>query len=145
MIPTNIYKNENSELCVDVTEILFHILNQFYRFDKVIEVKQIKDIKKISNTINFKQSIYVNVSNYTGSLRTALRRLNMEAFVNINTTLITVIPTRLLKFVKESCINVKVEYVPKTLVCSDCEIEIEEELAIIVFNPKNKGDEEYEY
>lgn len=141
---TNIYKNEHENECVDMTEILFHILNQFYRFDKVIEVKQIKDIKKISNTINFKQSIYVNVSNYTGSLRTALRRLNMEAFVNINTTLITVIPTSLLKFVKENTVNVEVEYIPSTLKLADTEIELEENLAIVTFNPISRGDDKYE-
>ncbi|MCC0693881.1 hypothetical protein [Clostridioides sp. ZZV14-6387] len=137
MIPTNIYRNESNIECVDMTEILFYILNQFYRFDKVIEVKQIKDIKKISNTNNYKQSIYVNVSNYTGSLRTVIRKLNMEAFININTTIITVIPTSLLKFVSNNCSNVEVEYIPNTLKLADTEIEVEDNLCIVTFNPKN--------
>ncbi|HFL3547247.1 TPA: hypothetical protein ACG3PB_003806, partial [Clostridioides difficile] len=90
--------------------------------------------KKISNTNNSKQVVYVNVSEYRGSKRTVLRRLNLEAFVNINTTIVTIIPTSLLKFLSENCMNVKVEYIPSTIVCNDIEIEVEDNLAIVVFN-----------
>ncbi|HFL3608670.1 TPA: hypothetical protein ACILPC_003646 [Clostridioides difficile] len=145
---TNIYQDKNNssdELCLDICEVLYNILNQFYNFTKVIQVKEIKDIKKISNTSSSKESIYIDISSYRGSTRTILRKLNMEAFINLNLTIVTVVPTSLLKFLKDNCMNVEVEYVPKTLILADAEIEIEEELAIIVFNPKNKGDEEYEY
>ncbi|HBF1288377.1 TPA: hypothetical protein KNR75_003788 [Clostridioides difficile] len=142
---TTIYKNENSnsdELCVDITEILYNILNQVYNFTKIIKVNEIKDIAKISNTTAIREAIYINASNYTGSLRTVLRKLNVEAFINITTTLVIVIPTSLLKFTKENTMNVEVEYVPKTLILADTEISIEDDLAIVIFNPNNyiRGD-----
>lgn len=139
---TNIYKNTESsdeQLCVDINEILYKILNQIYNFNQIITVREIKDIKKISNTINSKTSIYIDISNYAGSARSVLRRLNLEAFVNINTTIVTVIPSSLLKFVSNNCSNISVEYVPSTLVLADTEIELEQELSIITFNPK-EGD-----
>ncbi|HFL2493156.1 TPA: hypothetical protein ACG3HD_003668 [Clostridioides difficile] len=141
MIPTNIYENE----CVDICEVLYHILNQVYKFDKVIAVREIKDIKKISNTNNSKTSIYIDISNYRGSARTVIKRLNTEAFININKTLVVVIPQALLKFVSCNCINISVEYVPQVLKLDDVEIEIEENLAIVTFNPKNIEGENNEY
>ncbi|NJI82710.1 hypothetical protein GSQ54_20065 [Clostridioides difficile] len=142
---TNIYKNESNIECVDICEVLYNILNQFYNFNQIIQVKEIKDIKKISNTSDFKQVIYVNIAEYKGSARTALRRLNIEAFLNINTTIVTIIPTRLLKFLSENCMNVSIEHIPSTVKLDDIEIEIEENLAIVIFNPTNsKEGEEYE-
>ncbi|MFY0938070.1 hypothetical protein Q3309_18750 [Clostridioides difficile] len=147
---TNIYKNNNEsnesdELCVDICEILYNILNQFYNFTKIIEVKEIKDIAKISNTNDFKKYIYVDMSNYAGSKRTVLRRLNMEAFINLGLTIVTVIPSNLLKFVSNTCMNTNIEYVPKTLVCNNVEIELEDDLVIVTFNQKDKehGNNEY--
>lgn len=138
---TNIYKYENQE-CVDICEVLYNILNQIYNFNQVIQVSEIKDIKKISNTNNSKQCTYIDISNYRGSLRTVLRKLNMEAFINISTVIVTVIPINLLKFVKENMINVEIEYIPSTLKLADIEIEIEDNLAVVTFNPyDNRGDE----
>lgn len=144
---TTLYNNNNNNesdsdnnICVDICEVLYNILNQIYKFDKVIVVREIKDIRKISNTINSKTSMYVDISNYAGSKRTVLRRLNLEAFININTTIITVIPTNILKFAKENCMNLEIEYIPNILQLNDCEIELEEELAVIIFNSNSRGD-----
>ncbi|EGT5045139.1 hypothetical protein DAF96_18610 [Clostridioides difficile] len=137
---TNIYKDKNkndeSELCVDICEVLYNILNQIYSFTKIINVKEIKDIKKISNKTSTREVVYIDISNYKGSAKTILRRLNLEAFVNINTTIVTIVPVNLLKFTKDNCMNISVEYVPKILTLADTIIEIEEELAIIIFNSK---------
>ncbi|MFB5839194.1 hypothetical protein ACE5NI_18380 [Clostridioides difficile] len=143
---TNLYKDKNENECVDICEVLYNLLNQVYKFTNVIIVREIKDIAKISNTNDFKKSIYVDVSNYAGSKRTVLRRLNLEAFVNINTTIVTIVPTSLLKFVSNNCSNVEVEYIPNILKLADTEIEVEDNLCIVTFNyTDDKENYKYEY
>lgn len=140
---TNIYKNE-SELCVDICEILYKILNQFYKFDKVIKLYNEQDIAKISDIRDFKQTLYIDISNYTNNTLNLLKRLNLEVFINLNLTVVTIVQVSILESIRKLNMNVEVEYVPQVLECADTEIELEQELAIITFNPNSNRGEEYE-
>ncbi|HFL2516065.1 TPA: hypothetical protein ACG3IS_003744 [Clostridioides difficile] len=130
---TTIYKNENQDKCVDICEVLYHILNQFYSFTESIIIHNDDDIHNLNSLTG---TLFADVSNYTNNLLHLLQRLNLEVFINPSITIVTVIPVTLLEFIRESNLNVEVEYVPKILTLADTIIEIEEELAIIIFNSK---------
>ncbi|MDN9859898.1 hypothetical protein KLM65_18370 [Clostridioides difficile] len=141
-IITNLYKDKSGELCVDINEIIYNILNQIYKFDKHITIYNTNDLNKTFNNLQFKKILFADISNSNNIIKTLIR-FNLEVFINPTLTIITVIQTNLLQALRTLNLNVIVEYVPKVLVLADTEIELEEKLAIIIF--KNKKGEEYEY
>lgn len=139
---TNLYLDKDEQLCVDINEIIYNILNPIYKFNDCIIINNEIDLNKTFNKAQINKKLFLDISNSNNVVRD-FTRLSLEVFINPTLTIVTVIHVNLLEIVRTLNLKVEVEYVPKTLMLDDCEIELEEKLAILIFD--NRGDEEYEY